>query len=319
LKLKVYYVDAFTSETFGGNPAGVVVTGEALEKKWMQKIAGELNLSETVFVKIDPNNPKTFQTRFFTPVTEVELCGHATIAAFYVLAVEGFIPLDQPRFHVKQKTLHEELGVEILKEDKDMEILMEQSPPRLINTHIDLDRLSSMMGIEKEDIGINEHNKNKRTLLPGIAFTGLKDLIVPIKNLEALKKIRIEDEKLRVYSKELDIVGIHAFTPETLRKNTAHCRNFAPLVGIPEEAATGTASGALGYYLLINKYISVEDNEELKLTFEQGDFMGRPSEIRCYINNQKGNYEIKVGGKARIFLKGEILQPDEFAEKAKEK
>ncbi len=315
MKQKVYYVDAFTSEIFGGNPAGVVITDENLGDRWMQKIAKELNLSETVFVTLDPNNPQTFQTRFFTPITEVELCGHATIAAFYVLVMEGFIWEEAPRFHVKQKTLQDELDVEIIKTEKDIEILMEQRTPRIIHKNIDLDRLSSMMGIEKEAIGITEHKNFKGNLRPQIASTGLQDLIVPVKTLEILKKITIDEDKLRVYSKELGVVGIHAFTPETLRKNAAHCRNFAPLVGISEEAATGTASGALSYYLLMNSYISLENNEAVQLTFEQGDFMDRPSEIRCYIKKEKGNYQIKVGGNARICIKGEILLPQSVSHK----
>ncbi len=317
MKLKVYYVHAFTSEIFGGNPAGVVITDKSLDAEGMQKIAAELNLSETVFVTLDPHNPTTFQTRFFTPLTEVELCGHATIAGFYVLAAEGFILDNRPRFHVKQKTLQEELDVEIIKTDKDMEIVMEQSAPRLIGKAIDLERLSRIMGIEKEDLGIGEYKNFKGTLEPGIAYTGLKDLIVPVKSLEILKKIAIEEEQLRVYSKELGVVGIHAFTPETLRNNTAHCRNFAPLVGISEEAATGTASGALSYYLLKNKFVNLEKDEEVKLTFEQGDFMNRPSEIRCYVKEDKGSYKIKVGGNAVIFINGEILLREKFVDKGK--
>lgn len=310
---KVYYVDAFTSEIFGGNPAGVVITEEKLEEKWMQQIAKEINLSETVFVQYDKNDKRTFQTRFFTPLTEVPLCGHATIAAFYVLAMEGFIEDKHPRFHVKQKTLQEELAVEIIKKENDIEIIMDQSAPQIINKNIDLEQLSIIMGIDKEDIGITEHKSFKGRLKPEIASTGLQDLIVPVKTLEALKRMSIKEEKLKTYSKELGIVGIHAFTPETLRENTAHCRNFAPLVGISEEAATGTANGALAYYLVKNKYITLEDHQEGMFRFEQGDFMDRPSEICCYIKKQNQDYQIRVGGKARILIKGEILLPEKSA------
>lgn len=310
MKKRLYYVDAFTTEIFGGNPAGVVITDQDLEEKWMQKIAKELNLSETVFVTLDRNHPKTFRTRFFTPVTEVDLCGHATLAAFYVLAMEGFIKDEGSRFHVKQKTLQDELAVEIVKEANDVKVIMEQRTPQLINKNIDVKRVSAIMGIKEEDIGITKTNSFDGILKPKIATTGLQDLIVPIRSLEVLKRITIEEEKLKAYSKELGIVGIHAFTPETLRENTAHCRNFAPLVGISEEAATGTASGALTYYLLRNRYITMEDHEERELLFEQGDFMDRPSEIHCYIKKQKEDYQIRVGGKARICIKGELQLPE---------
>jgi trans-2,3-dihydro-3-hydroxyanthranilate isomerase len=303
---RVYIVDAFTSTMFGGNPAGVVVTEDFPDEKLMQQIAAELNLSETVFVSVDKHQPKTFQTRFFTPVTEVELCGHATLAAFYVLVKEGFIAEDKPRFHVKQQTATEELRVDIIQQEEDIEIIMEQTSPRLIEQKIDGERLSEILGLPREHIGIINPPGFTGILEPAIATTGLKDLMVPIKSLEKLKEITIKEEKLKEYSKELGVVGIHAFTLETLRENTAHCRNFAPLVGISEEAATGTASGALSYYLIKNKVIPL-DNGEASLSFEQGDFMNRPSEIHCYIKKQQDAYRIKVAGKARIIIKGEIV------------
>ncbi len=303
---RVYIVDAFTSTMFGGNPAGVVVSEEFPEEKLMQQIAAELNLSETVFVSVDKHQPRTFQTRFFTPVTEVELCGHATLAAFHVLVKEGFIADEKPQFHVKQQTATEELRVDIIQGDEDIEIIMEQKSPRLIDQEIDLERLSEILGIDRDQIEINTSKNSKASLEPTIATTGLKDLMVPIKTLESLKKLTINEDQLTKYSKELGVVGIHAFTLETLRENTAHCRNFAPLVGISEEAATGTASGALGYYL-VKKNVIPLDHQEAFLTFEQGDFMNRPSEIRCYIKKQQEEYRIKVAGKARIIIKGEIL------------
>ncbi|NBG89215.1 PhzF family phenazine biosynthesis protein [Isachenkonia alkalipeptolytica] len=307
---KIYYVDAFTTAIFGGNPAGVVIVDEFLHRDLMQKMAKELNLSETVFIKVDRENPTTVETRFFTPVTEVELCGHATLAAFYVLVQEGYIQEKGPRFHVKQITLQGELSVEIIKTQGDIEVIMDQQQPQLVSEKIDGKRLSRIMGIEEQDIGITEHKGFKGELKPGIASTGLKDLIVPLKSLEILKKITIDEEKLKTYSEELGVVGIHAFTLETLRGNTAHTRNFAPLVGISEEAATGTANGALGYYLVKNKLVNLTDEQEISLSFEQGDFMERSSEIQCYIRKSEEGYRIKVGGKARICIKGEIQLPE---------
>ena len=310
MKIKVYYVDAFTSKIFGGNPAGVVISHKELADSWMQKTARELNLSETVFVTPDLKNPRVFHTRFFTPITEVDLCGHAALGAFHVLAKEGYLQKKQDRFHVKQKTITEEFDIEIINKGERLEILMAQSTPRVMDQIIDLDRLSTIMGVHKNEIGITNHKNLKEPLKPTIAYTGLKDLIVPIKSLKTLEEITIDEEKLKKYSKELGVVGIHAFTLETLRGNTAHCRNFAPLVGISEEAATGTASGALSYYLLVNKHGDPKDHKALVHTFEQGDCMGRPSEIRCYITKDNGKYGIKVGGEARIFIKGEILSGD---------
>ncbi len=307
---KIYYVDAFTTEIFGGNPAGVVITEEFPKEEIMQKVARELNLSETVFVKKDPSNPETFATRFFTPLTEVDLCGHATIAAFYVLATEGYLGEKSQGFHVKQKTKKGELAVEIINSSGDIEVIMEQGDPELLGEAIDPEELSEIMGIDPKDIGIIGREGFTGHLQPRIASTGLKDLIVPVKSLESLEKITIDEEKLRAYSRALGIVGIHGFTLETLKNSTAHCRNFAPLVGISEEAATGTANGALGYYLVENGLAKVPDDQEAGFSFEQGNFMDRPSEITCYIRRTEEGYRVRVGGRAKICIKGEIQLPE---------
>ncbi len=307
MKKDLYYVDAFTTEIFGGNPAGVVILKETLEENLMQRIARELNLSETVFVSRDSGNPHIFHTRFFTPTTEVDLCGHATIAAFYVLVNEGYIQGEGPAFHVKQRTRHQELPVEIIRKDGKIEVIMDQQPPESIGKVTDLARLSRIMGISAEDIGRTQWQDSFIELIPEVITTGLKDLIVPVKDLKELQRISIDEEGLCLLSKELDITGIHAFTLETLGENTAHCRNFAPLVGISEEAATGTASGALGYYLVKKKVLNLEEEQPIHLSFEQGDFMDRPSEIQCYIKKKDKTWDVKVGGKARIFIRGEVL------------
>ena len=89
MEINIFQVDAFSSKSFGGNPAGVVPNAKWLNTTDMQKIAKEMNLSETAFVQqLDDN---LFKVRFFTPICEVDLCGHATIATFYTMAKKGYI------------------------------------------------------------------------------------------------------------------------------------------------------------------------------------------------------------------------------------
>ncbi len=89
MQINIFQVDAFTDKSFRGNPAGVVPDARLLTAEQMQKIANEMNLSETAFVI--PVNDELFQVRFFTPICEVDLCGHATIATFFLLAKKGYI------------------------------------------------------------------------------------------------------------------------------------------------------------------------------------------------------------------------------------
>ncbi|MHB8063985.1 MAG: PhzF family phenazine biosynthesis protein, partial [Ruminiclostridium sp.] len=132
-----------------------------------------------------------------------------------------------------------------------------------------------------------------------IVSTGIKDIIIPVNTLETLFSIKPDFERITEISKRYGVVGYHVFTTKTKFNSTAHCRNFAPLYGISEESATGTANGALSCYLY--KYRVITEKECSKLIFEQGYSMDKPSEIlaRLEIENReiKG---IKVGGNALL-------------------
>jgi phenazine biosynthesis protein PhzF family len=129
MKIKIYQADAFTTEPFGGNPAGVVPDATGITEEYMQKIAREMNLSETAFIiPIDNDN---FKVRFFTPVSEVDLCGHATIASFYTLANKGYIsPIDNGVKTVYQETNAGKLKVDIYYKDGTVDkVMMQQAIP----------------------------------------------------------------------------------------------------------------------------------------------------------------------------------------------
>ena len=99
----IFQVDAFTDKPFAGNPAGVCILPEAADESWMQHVAGEMNLSETAFLVEQDDG---FNLRWFTPVAEVDLCGHATLASAHVLWEQGILPADTPaRFHTRSGLL----------------------------------------------------------------------------------------------------------------------------------------------------------------------------------------------------------------------
>jgi PhzF family phenazine biosynthesis protein len=281
-----YVIDAFTDTKFGGNPAGVVLH-EGLKEDFMQKFAAEVKFSETAFIKkIDMSN---FEIRFFTPTSEVDLCGHATIASFKALLDSKEIEENNKYF---MKTLAGVLPVYI----SDSFIMMEQAEPRLGNVFYDLNELSEIFKINKNDIGDIRYN-----LMPQAASTGLWDIMLPLKSKDALYSLKPDFNRLSEYSKASDVCGVHAFTLDT-EDGTALCRNFCPLFGIDEEAATGTSNGALTYYLFKRNVLSDFDHDYI---FLQGHSMGRPSQITTRIINRK-NPRIMVGGKAVIIAKGEL-------------
>ncbi len=297
---RIFQVDAFTNEIFGGNPAAVVLDADGLTKNQMQKIAREMNLSETAFVFKSSSDEYDYEVKFFTPLEEVELCGHATIATFYLMASKGIIkPLDDI-VRVEQKTLAGILPVDIFfKNKKVYKIMMTQSSPQKLDTFYNVREIASILGIEAENIGINT-----KEVLPMTYSTGLSDIIVPIKSEDILSKMKPDFKRISQYSSDKAVVGIHAFTMKPGDKDSIYCRNFAPAYGIDEESATGTANGALSAYIIDNNLLDFTDNR-LEITIKQGQYMERPSYINILVEREE-KIKIKVGGEAVIVFEGII-------------
>jgi PhzF family phenazine biosynthesis protein len=278
-KVVVATLNAFAGTPGGGNPAGIVLDADRLDETSMQKIAASAGLSETAFVQ--KSAVADFKIRFFTPAAEVDLCGHATIAVFSFLF--GLRRIQAGKH--SQETKAGILGVEV---QKDGTVFMEQTLP-VFEGAIDRGEVAGSLGIGLDSLAPD--------IPVQIVSTGLRDIIVPIVSLRELSRIEPDLDKIAEISKKYGAVGYHAFSLETKHKSTAYCRNFAPLYGIPEEAATGTSSGALACYLF--KHGKVTEEQAQRLVFEQGYGMGRPSEIlvRLDIGN-KDITGVHVGGKA---------------------
>ncbi len=278
-KINVATLNAFARTPEGGNPAGVVLDADHLDETSMQRIAARVGMSETAFVQ--KSAVADFKVRFFTPAAEVDLCGHATIATFSHLFGLRLIRAGQYRQETKAGTL----GIEV---QTDGTIFMEQTLPVFGNA-IDGGDIAASLG------------KGPASLAPDmpvqIVSTGLRDTMVPIVSLRELSSLAPDFDRITDISRELGAVGYHAFSLETKYGSTAHCRNFAPLYAIPEEAATGTSSGALACYLF--KHGKVTREQARRLVFEQGYSMGRPSEILVRLDIEgKDIAGVYVGGKA---------------------
>ncbi|WP_078554362.1 PhzF family phenazine biosynthesis protein [Bacillus alkalicellulosilyticus] len=279
-----YVIDAFTDTKFGGNPAGVVIHDD-LDEKFMQKFAAEVRFSETAFIK--KFNNKMFEIKFFTPTSQVELCGHATIASFKALLDSRDVE-NNNTYYIK--TLAGTLSVTL---DQSI-IMMEQAEPKLGKVFDDFECLSDLFNIDKSQIESENYN-----LVPQAASTGLWDIMLPIKTKDALYALNPDFKALAEFSKSNNVGGVHAFTLDT-KEGIAESRNFCPLYGIDEEAATGTSNGALTYYLFSNHVLW---NFNKEYTFLQGYSMGRPSTIITKLVN-KENPRVMVGGNAIIVTKG---------------
>lgn len=282
--MKYYIVDAFTEEPFGGNPAGVVILGQDApfpSDKVMQQIAAELRFPETAFVQ--QNGPTDFSIRYFTPCSEVELCGHATIASFGLLRKKGIVADGAV---CRNHTLAGDLEVKV-----SQQVMMQMAQPQVIVPLLDIEYLHDIMA------GMNRVEWVEMPV--EVISTGLPDIIMPVGNVESLNALKPDMDALTELSRELNVVGVHAFAIGD-DGYTAHVRNFAPLYGVPEESATGTANAALNYYLY-RRNIVKHDQE---CHFMQGEVMQRPSVIATVLGEEDTVY---VGGQSAIVAEGELL------------
>lgn len=277
MKINYYQLNSFAKSSSGGNPAAIVLNSDNLSEDIMQKIAKTINFSETAFVS--NSNYANFKVRFFTPNEEVDLCGHATIGTFSILLSNKIIT---PGLY-NQETKAGILDVEV---KSDLSIMMNQSLP-IFYEEIPKYEIANSLNISVDDI--------EDDIPIQIVSTGLRDIIIPIKNLSILTSIKPNFKKIIDISKKYNVVGYHAFSLESIHNSTAHCRNFAPLYDILEESATGTSNGALACYLY--KYEKINNTQINNLKFEQGYCMEKPSEIKVsLVTEDKNILQVKVGG-----------------------
>lgn len=272
-------VDAFSSVPFGGNPAGVALFENKLpDEAEMRFIAAQMGYSETAFIL--PLGGNEFQIRYFTPVEEVELCGHATVGSFVYLLKRGLVR-EGESYSVKTKA--GDINVDVsgglvwldMAEPKELRFLNEE----------DAAALAAAYGITCADFG---------SLAPAISNSGLADIMLPLNGIAVLDSLKPNMQAISMLSKKLAVTGVHAFA---VCQGAVHCRNFAPLYGIDEEAATGTSNGALTYYLYKHGLLQAGNTN----LFIQGEAMGKPSRIYSRLNvTPNGRVIIRVGGSGCI-------------------
>ncbi|NLJ58097.1 MAG: PhzF family phenazine biosynthesis protein [Tissierellia bacterium] len=282
--MEVAIVKSFSYEGGGGNGAGVVILEKQVADEKKQEIACRIGLSETAFVlKRDDNN---YDVSFFTPVSEVDLCGHATIAAFYYLAEKGFIKGNNETKVIYQNTKAGRLKINLTFKDG-VYVLMQQTSPRIYNDLRDkIKQIAKSLNLDERHMGLEGCQ-----LYPTIVSTGLKDIMIPVKSRDILNSINANFKAISKISKENNVIGYHVFT---IDEGTIYARNFAPLVGIDEECATGTSNGALASLL----YSRALANSSVEII--QGEAMNEKSMVFVKINEVDNILDVYVGGKAFI-------------------
>ena len=301
--LKFYQADVFTGDPFGGNPVAVFPDAHGLADHQLQQIAREMNLSETVFVLPPTDEAAVIRLRIFTPTQELPFAGHPVLGTFYVLAQLGLIAVSDGVTRVMQECNIGLFPVELHAQEGELTcVVMTQPKPEFLGPVGDMEdvyKIASALGLPKYVIADMKWPIE-------VVSTGLPVIIVPVRTLTAVRSIQPDASAVIEVCSRFGANGIMVFSTVTVEPSaTVHARMFAPSIGILEDPATGSASGALGAYLVQNGVVDVAPTTEILV--EQGYEIERPSQIFVRVESDDDIIQtVKVGGQCVMVVEGTL-------------
>ena len=292
MKNVFYIVDVFAQKKYEGNQLAVFREAKSFSDSEMQRIAKEMNYSETTFILSDEARNGGYDVRIFTPAEEVPFAGHPTLGTAYVIRQEI---LKQP---VEQIILNLKIGqIPVTFSDAvhgPGVLWMKQVQPTF-------DRVFEA-GPVSQALGLEEKQIDDRWPVQEIS-TGLPFIIVPLKTLEAVKQARINRDRYTATIRNTQPIAILVFCPETYHpENDLNVRVFADDYGIPEDPATGSANGCLAAYLVRYRY---RGESRIDIRVEQGYEIGRPSLLLLKAEADGEKIDVFVGGNVIPVARGE--------------
>jgi trans-2,3-dihydro-3-hydroxyanthranilate isomerase len=294
--------DVFTEEQFGGNQLAVFIDGSGLDTGTMQNIAREMNYSETTFL-FPPEEGGDYRVRIFTPAHELPFAGHPLVGTAYVIVSEKMKQWSEPLTPVTLETGVGPIHVEVrIDADRPGRTTMTQPLPVVRGSYSNIESLARALSLDASQI--EQTGSPVETIFNGIAV-----MIVPVKTRAAIESIKVDGGALERISNEVGASTVLVFTRETVSPtSTVHCRVFAPAAGVSEDAATGSANGPLGFYLVRHKL--VEQQTTTRIVSEQGFEMKRPSLLYIEVDGDSKTGAVtgvRVGGGVVISGRGEIF------------
>jgi trans-2,3-dihydro-3-hydroxyanthranilate isomerase len=295
-------LDVFATGKYTGNQLAVCLDAGDLTDVQMQQIAREINFSETTFVTNSEPVNGGYNTRIFTPMTELPFAGHPTLGTAFAIQQE----IIKDAIDSRSETLCERINlnyqvgqipVDLNYLDGEPDILwMHQQQPKFYDA-LDASMLAPVIGVSLTDI-------DSRYPIEPIS-TGLPFIIVPLKTMAAVSQAKLNLDLYAHSVANLPAQAILLFCPETIDSNRQlHVRVFTECFGIPEDPATGSANGCLAAYLAKHQYFG---SPNLDITVEQGIEMGRASLLYLRANYTPENCPVSIGGKVINIAKGEFI------------
>lgn len=293
MRLPYYLLDVFTRDRLSGNPLAVVLKADELSGARMQALAGEFNLSETVFVRTPKSERHTAALRIFTPKTELPFAGHPTIGASVLLGLQNRLSAVRLELGIGQVTVIMERTDRRTGEAK---FALPQLPERVSDVPENAE-IATRFGLTESDIGCNG-------MMPARYSAGLPYYLVPVRDAKALEAIRLERRGWpEIFPGEHSAAYVFTATPNE-RSNDYAARMFGVGSGLDEDPATGSAAAAL-VGLLADSGGFGDGHHSIRV--RQGREMGRPSEIAVQFNIEGGTLKhAGIGGSAVILAEGVI-------------
>jgi PhzF family phenazine biosynthesis protein len=294
ISLEYYVLDVFSNKSYKGNPLSVVFTNGNLELVDYQNISREFGYSETSFVFYSKDH-NSLNIRSFTPTGfEVDGAGHNLLGAVCGALLKGiriFDAQDDDKRFVMMKNSPITLNVTFDNINHSPVVQMQQKRATVRQT-IPADKIAAALGLIKDDLRID-------SLVPTVVQTEVAHIMVPMKTLQLLNDCVPDKQRLIELSKQYQFEGFYCFAFATQNSsNVVESRFFNPLIGIDEDAATGTAAGPLIGFLTKNNYTQLNKKYQIL----QGVKLNQPSIIEVMVREN----DILVGGSSIITMQGEI-------------
>ncbi len=272
-------VDVFTKAPLEGNPLAVFPDGSSIEGATMQKIAKELNLSETVFLLPPTRRDAAAKLRIFTPTYEMDFAGHPTIGASFVILDEGIVARDTQHFALEENVGLVPIRVEAPEQDDEPRIWL-TTPPIQYQQTVDRALCAKVLGLQLDDL---------LAPTPQVLTAGNPTIFIPLKNKEAVDCAWLDRSgAIELRGGDKRPLCVFVFTPTA---EGAYSRMFAPEHGVVEDPATGSSTGPLAAYMMRTGLVSSQ-----RFVSEQGTKMGRRSLLHVETRGYEGENGIDVGG-----------------------
>jgi trans-2,3-dihydro-3-hydroxyanthranilate isomerase len=288
MNIRFFITDVFSERPLEGNQLATFLDFGRLDGHQMQRIAKETNFSETTFITSDREQNGGFDVRIFTPGEEVPFAGHPTLGTAHIIR-EKLI-----RRNVNRVTLNLKVGQipVTFPEGSGMAWMRQRSPE--FGREFESSKVARVLGLKKTDIDDRWPSEE--------VSTGLPFVIIPLRSLDVLKRIRIDEAALRSLISGGNPFIPLAFAPEGQEPGQSiSVRVFPILEGISEDPATGSGNGCLAAYLVKHRYTG-SDNLDVKVG--QGYEIGRPSTLYLKAEASPEHILVNVGGKVSEVASG---------------